>query len=208
MLRKLYKDLLEQDFWPVKIYPLLNLYEKYQEQGKVNKFFEFLEKISPDYETDQIKELILCEEENIDIDFMTQEFAPAEKMREIRLFLMENNKEKEAYEIAQEFFGYWTSSQIAVIRKFRANKKQLSYLDLKRIMNYIQEYKIYFMPLVETIFSTCEKLSLENFWNFLYSEKTLEYIKLYNKNDYCYEGDMIFFDFYDYCKNITKELGE
>ena len=66
MLRKLYKDLLDQDFWPVKIYPLLNLYEKYQEQGKTDKFFKFLEKISPDYETDQIKELILCEEENID----------------------------------------------------------------------------------------------------------------------------------------------
>ena len=64
MLRKLYKDLLGQDFWPVKIYPLLNLYEKYQEQGKADKFFEFLEKISPDYETDQIKELILCEEAN------------------------------------------------------------------------------------------------------------------------------------------------
>ena len=100
MLRKLYKDLLEQDFWPIKIYLLLNLYEKYQEQGKVDKFFEFLKKISSDYETEQIKELILCEEENIDIDFITQEFAPAEKMREIRLFLIENNKEKEAYEIA------------------------------------------------------------------------------------------------------------
>ena len=208
MLRKLYKDLLEQDYWPVKIYPLLNLYEKYQEQGKVDKFFEFLKKISSDYETEQIKELILCEEENIDIDFMIQEFAPAEKMREIRLFLIENNKEKEAYEIAQEFFGYWTSSQIAVVRKFKTNKNQLSYSDLKKIMNYIQEYKIYFMPLVETIFLTYQKLSLENFWNFLYSEKTLEYIKLYNKNDYCCEGDMIFFDFYDYCKNITKELGK
>lgn len=42
---------------------------------KLISFFKFLEKISPDYETDQIKELILCEEENIDIDFMTQEFS-------------------------------------------------------------------------------------------------------------------------------------
>ena len=78
MLRKLYKDLLEQDFWPIKIYPLLNLYEKYQEQGKVDKFFEFLKKISSDYETEQIKELILCEEENIDIDFITQELTKPE----------------------------------------------------------------------------------------------------------------------------------
>ena len=133
MLRKLYEDLLAQDYWPIKIYPLLNLYEKYQGQGKTDKFFEFLEKISSDYETDQIKELILCEEENIDIDFMTQEFAPAEKMKEIRLFLMENNKEKEAYEIAQEFFGYWTSSQIAVVRKFRILKGECPMIIRKEI---------------------------------------------------------------------------
>ena len=46
MLRKLYKDLLNQDYWPVKIYPLLNLYEKYQEKMIENVEFVFLYTLS------------------------------------------------------------------------------------------------------------------------------------------------------------------
>ena len=42
MLKEIYDKLLEQDYWPVKIYPLLKLYEYYEEQKIPEKFFGFI----------------------------------------------------------------------------------------------------------------------------------------------------------------------
>ena len=102
-LKELYDKLLEEDYWPIKIYQLLFLYRFLEERGKEGQFFNFLSKIDSGYETEQLEQLIKCMTHDIPYElFIEDQYVSAAQINEMRRYLEDS---QELYGETKEWEG-------------------------------------------------------------------------------------------------------
>lgn len=143
-LRKLYNNLLAEDYWPVKIYQLLFLYRFLKEKGKEEQFFDFLGKIDSGYKTEQLEQLIKCITHDIPYElFIEDQYVSAAKINEMRRYL-EDSRElygeteawKRSYLLAKQILSkYWSPDMIYQLRRFIKCEKPLQIEHLEKYIS-------------------------------------------------------------------------
>lgn len=193
-------------YWPIQCNQLLFLHTFYTRKGTPEKFDKFLSKISPDYETDSLEQIIKCETHNTPWDLFLGRFVAVNAMNEIRRYLEDtlhekgvNSEEDERYyDIAKRMVhDHFTSRMIYQFRRFVKCSIPLNIDEIEKLYSYILDNKIDTWLFINSFFDVYSN-NKECFWKFLECDKTKDFIIRYNKT--CDEDEQyyIYLDFMQY----------
>lgn len=216
-LKALYKKLRRKGYWPVQIYQLIFLYMDCKEKEREKLFYDFLEEIDPSYDDKSLEQIIKCIAHNIPYEFFIGNgYIGPENMNEMRRFLEdtigkkesflpETEEEKRYYEIIKRMpKDYWYKDIIYQFRRFVKGKKKMHIDDLEKLYDYIVSNKIRHWVIISIMYNIYIDCSLEDFYKFINSEKFLNLIKEFRKNEDSDEGDFILLDMGEYMNNFKE----
>lgn len=203
-LKILYDRLIQEDYWPVQIYHIISLHEFCEQTNQMEKFNDFMNKISRDYESETISELVLCVKEDIPYDLFLDDYVDIRVIKEIKNFLKTNQGER-YYKLAKRMiYDRWLSSWIREFNNFTKTQNPIDIDELELLYSYIQKNKVNHWLIINLFVSVYQKTSIEVLWELLLNEETIKFVENYNKNECSTEGDHIILDFYEYCKKICN----
>lgn len=216
-LKALYKKLRRKGYWPVQIYQLIFLYIDCKEKERIELFNDFLEEIDPSYDEKTLEQIIKCITHNTPYElFIGNGYIGPENMNEMRRFLEDTIGEKESflpetedekryYAIIQKMVkDYWYKDLIYQFRRFVKCKKKMHIDDLEKLYDYIVCNKINHWVIISIMYNIYTDCSLEDFYKFINSEKFLNLIKEFRKNEDSDEGDFILLDMGEYMNNFKE----
>lgn len=206
-LKELYDKLLEEDYWPIKIYQLLFLYRFLEERGKEGQFFNFLSKIDSGYETEQLEQLIKCMTHDIPYElFIEDQYVSAAQINEMRRYLEDSQElygetkewERSYLSAKQILSKYWSPDMIYQLRRFIKCENPLKIEYLEKVYKFINENRIHHWAIINRLYETYVKKGRESLLKQMYDKEFMELIRNYHRDDESIEGDYILMQIIEY----------